>query len=128
MNAPMNPLAIAEIHTLSGLLRRGAPIDDWVTEHSIRVRVRERHLLKAMAHLIGADYAARQAPARRFNLELPDDASDTFALCGRMITVAMNDDEETLDALVATWASWDAIRRATVVRALAEELGQALLA
>ena len=121
----LTPLAVTELDRLFADILSGDldGIRTWCTRNAAKARKRERHVLLGLtAAVVARDYD-RRGPEAPFAAVYPDASREPWELmCDRLGVAALNDDIDTVDALVGAWALWPAEERKKVLAGFAWRL------
>ncbi len=119
------PLAVAELNRLFADVLSGDPdaVRAWCTRNAARARKRERHVLLGLAAAAVLREHDRRGPDAPFAAVYPDASRKPWELmCDRLGAATLNEDIDTVDALVEAWALWPAEERQKVLAGLAWRL------
>lgn len=114
----LTPLAVAELDRLFADILSGDPdgIRTWCTRNAAKARKREHHVLLGLTTAVVAREYDRRGPEAPFAAVYPDANREPWELmCDRLGVAALNDDINTVDALVEAWALWPAEERERVL-------------
>lgn len=121
----LTPLAVAELERLFTNITSGN-LDDiraWCTRNAARTRKRERHVLLGLTAAVMFREYENRGPDAPFAALIPDTHQEPWQLmCNRLGAATLNDDLDTVDALVEAWALWPAEEREKALAGFAWKL------